>query len=514
MACEGPVWSCRACTLDNADVALECEVCGARRPGSWDCGACTFLNGPIAVSCTACGTPRPALKKPKKGEAWRPANHLLNMTKSQPRSREPHHIPASRRTRHTPTYGRGQFVQSACRLILGQSGTGWRNVWRVDMCCSELPSCPICLDEPSIPRVGECGHVLCLICALRHLQVSSTCPICGVSPLMSEDFRPVRLELLTAPKGGEQEWNFQLVRRSGDHIGLPNSEKSRQMPHEGDPGWRFSRRVRGDSSIHLDLIHAELHHLEADLPTDDTTSDQCIKIAIRQLQDQLMSMSNAAPQEDLKALHPLPDKQSHPMMGQAEDSRETTVVFYQSEDGQLLFLEPHLTKQLLANYGTWGALPHAVSLSPIHCVRNETLTPELQRRHRFLEHLPLGEVTFADGEVVVRSEKDSQTQVPNWKSGNRCMNDARCKNRGPKKYAGAPGRSQCSREAAYPSIVNKPQQSTASTEQPACSKCVVSTSDERSPVSGAPTIYTDSATDIPPHKGLPVKRDGWSDDDS
>ncbi|CAK9093356.1 unnamed protein product [Durusdinium trenchii] len=96
---------------------------------------------------------------------------------------------------------------------------------------------------------------------------------------------------------------------------------------------------------------------------------------------------------------------------ETEDGGAETLVFYQSSDGQLIFLEPHLMKQLLSSYSTWARLPPSVLLKPLKSMRQEALTDEMKKRHRFLQHLPSDAagnlIAFADGEVLAGDEGKS-----------------------------------------------------------------------------------------------------------
>lgn len=234
-----------------------------------------------------------------------------------------------------------------------------------------------------MPRITECGHVFCLICALKHLQSANSCAICGGGPLLFSELRPVRLELQTNPAGCLEAWTFKLVRRTGDwHIGLAEDAapavEAAELPKEGSPGWRFARRVQGCPDVRLDFLHAELRAMEGKSLSSDLTS--LLRPAMQQLRQELCVP--AAPAGGPPSL-------------QAPD----VVVFYQSDDGQLLFLEPSLTKQLLGRFHSWSALPRTVKLR-LQKLRAETLTDELRRRHRFLKHLR-GQVTFADGQIIL-----------------------------------------------------------------------------------------------------------------
>ncbi|CAB9509876.1 RING finger protein 10 [Seminavis robusta] len=72
---------------------------------------------------------------------------------------------------------------------------------------SSTMSCPICLDGLVCARITKCGHVFCISCLLRHVQVHAQsnpythvkCPCCAV-PLLVPDLRPVILVSSWTPK--------------------------------------------------------------------------------------------------------------------------------------------------------------------------------------------------------------------------------------------------------------------------------------------------------------------------
>lgn len=394
------LWSCPACTFENTAMADVCDICGAPRPGSWACSTCTLLNQTRADFCTACNTPRQARSQPKRGERWRPADHLL-AARPPPRVQAQSQVTRSGRgrgQRAAPAYGRGQFVRSSCRLVLGGDPPClWKNVWRVDMRCTELPKCPICLEDPCVRRVPECGHVLCLVCALRQMDNARTCAICGKGPILLEDLRPVQLEEVPGIQVGAEGVPFQLVRRVGTFVSLPGQPHppaGKQIASEGEPGWYFSPKVRGDPGKRLDRIHSELRTLEAEF---SESRDPVVRRALEHLQDELPKAMRE---------HSGVSQEAAPIASLGSD--DAVLVFYQIADGRPIFLEPQLTKQLLASFGSWGSLPHSLVLRGVTGVREEMVTKELQRWHRFLAHLPEGEVAFLEGEV----DSPDRTEAP------------------------------------------------------------------------------------------------------
>lgn len=378
------MWQCQACTLENPDASSQCEACLSPQPGAWTCASCTFANVAGAESCSACDAPRrkAAGKKSKGGATWQSADHLLNLQPA-PRAKASGSAPPRRCVPTARPLARGQFVQGTCRLILATENEGWPFVVRVDWQCTESPQCPVCLEIPQVPRVAECGHPLCLPCATRYLEgASQKCPVCG-GLLRQEELRPVVWEIVTPPTI-KQTWKFQLVRRAGSSIGHP-SQKTTEFTQEGDPGWQFARRVLADFQAHRERLYDECRLLEK------LGDEPGVRSALKLLQNQL---------EDSATAFVMPKEAAGKPKVISEDDK--IIVFYQSSDGQLVFLEPSVTKRLLASYGCWADLPWELSLRIRH-VRKETVSDDLRWRHRFLAHLPAGEILFADGDECLQA---------------------------------------------------------------------------------------------------------------
>ncbi|KAK4058381.1 hypothetical protein OIO90_000539 [Microbotryomycetes sp. JL221] len=66
----------------------------------------------------------------------------------------------------------------------------------VDNDSNGIPTCPICLSEPTAPRMTKCGHVFCLPCMLHYLALADgtkwrKCPVCWDS-VYAKDLKAVR----------------------------------------------------------------------------------------------------------------------------------------------------------------------------------------------------------------------------------------------------------------------------------------------------------------------------------
>ncbi|CAK0788597.1 unnamed protein product [Prorocentrum cordatum] len=396
-------WSCGACTLENHAGAASCEVCGAPRPpaagnagaSQWACAQCTLLNPIADVACCACGALRLAAAGSSGGAA------------------------AARRSKK----GR---VRSGC--VPPRAGRGRRRLGR--RAARRLPvprraRVPDLPGRPSVPRLTECGHAFCLLCALRHMEISRACPVCTAA-MRLDDLRPVSFELIDAFEEGADR-RFLLVRRSRLWLELASCDLSGYrypLTLEGRPGWLLARRVIADPGARLSRLHAECRELEA------APQDPLAQGALDALRAQLPS-ATAASERDVSS-----------SAAERVEQFETgeLINFYQSDDGQLAFLENAVTKQLLARFGRWGDLPPEVTVR-VRGTRSETLSDELRRRHRFLDHLRGGEVTFVDGQVLLPAGAAGVVEGPARAASSQAGSSGRSdRAAGPR--GSAPGRSQ------------------------------------------------------------------------
>jgi len=130
--------------------------------------------------------------------------------------------------------------------------------------------------------------------------------------------------------------------------------------------------------------------MQAEVKQLEDVDDPALVSVQDQLQDQVVKAASATNAPEPQTWGPSADNVVE----------ATPMLFYQSEDAQLIFLEPALTKQLLERHGDWGSLPQRVTLRQLEGLREEGVTEELQWRHRFLWHLLGSQVTFASGAIA------------------------------------------------------------------------------------------------------------------
>lgn len=129
-------------------------------------------------------------------------NHLLNF-QLPPRSR-PTPLPHRRAKTSSIPFNKERFINANHRFLVKPTGDytvqmvdpdvylDWHDILQVIMATPDepqhasstftRPNCPICLSEPTSPRVTKCGHVFCYPCILHYLDMEETkgrtCPIC------------------------------------------------------------------------------------------------------------------------------------------------------------------------------------------------------------------------------------------------------------------------------------------------------------------------------------------------
>ena len=195
-------------------------MAGAAPEEEWSCSACTFFNPLSALFCTMCDTPIPMLldnKNKKKKNAAKMSNQLLQFKAYTPKR----DAAASSATTFTATHPNQTYcqlpktklnnkinknlhpnrlnpnfhlivkpdhhtskMQTPKSIHPDQPPPEWTSVHALRLNTHEDTCCPICLSEtPTAPQVGPCGHIVCLVCALRLIDATGSslakCPICA-----------------------------------------------------------------------------------------------------------------------------------------------------------------------------------------------------------------------------------------------------------------------------------------------------------------------------------------------
>lgn len=134
----------------------------------------------------------------------------------------------------------------------------WANVLQIVASPNtQAASCPICLGEPTAPRMAKCGHIFCLPCLIRYMHSEDSnaanhekrarwkkCPICFDSIYITET-RPVRWYLgqeSEPPREGGDVVLRLIKRKTGSTLGMPRESADTVAKGEAVP-WYFAAEV-------------------------------------------------------------------------------------------------------------------------------------------------------------------------------------------------------------------------------------------------------------------------------
>lgn len=334
---------------------------------------------------------RTGQRNTKKGRIM---NDLVSFQSYRPAPAEYNH----RRTRRAaPNFHKEDYVTVSCQFVVEEgdwreltqvdTSVSWTDVVQVRLPCEELSSCPICLFPPVCPLSPVCGHAMCYVCALRFGDAcpGGDCPICH-KPLILDDFRPLK----TYPRekfGVGEEIVLSLVsRRKGDKIVTPAGEQKPvfQVPNISDEwGSRFSSVVTASPE---QILQAVFRCQEEELKTqmclleDDKELEPYIVRALAEVAKQTSSCFEKIETHQKMPKKKVDSEQTHP---------EKLITFYQSSDGQPIFMHPLNSRCLIHEYGSIEQCPPNLECK-ILALEFHTQSPDTRNRYRYFSHLPLG----------------------------------------------------------------------------------------------------------------------------
>lgn len=167
----------------------------------------------------------------------------------------------------------------------------WNNVLQIiASSTTQAASCPICLSEPTAPRMAKCGHIFCTSCLIRYMHSEDAanpppekkarwkkCPICWDSIYISET-RPVRWyvgEEGEPPREGHDVVLRLVKRRSGQTLAMPR-ESAEAVPKEENIPWYFAAEVmdyarvmKGSEDYMLEQYDEALQAIEVQQKEDE-----------------------------------------------------------------------------------------------------------------------------------------------------------------------------------------------------------------------------------------------------
>lgn len=324
----------------------------------------------------------------------------------------------------------------------------WDLIEQIRLQSSEVLSCPICLYPPVAAKMTRCGHVFCWPCMLHYLALSDKawrkCPIC-YEAVHKHDLRSVvAIPHVQLSVGAEVTMRL-MKRERGSLVALPVGQCGIRPTDQ-----LLSVSETAVDTVHskllvatprevMNIIDHERRELEKQLSEEEDCPETCfIEQAIGLLGERSADLSGK-----VEELEPCSDNQpavvceyspveevAVPSQGQQEeDSSEETsrsryesvsseglgsddgstaitvedleiptgqsgapplkhFYFYQAADGQYTYLHAMNVRMLEHCY---GSLEHCPPVLTGRIVEKESgsMTEELRRRLRYLQHLPV-----------------------------------------------------------------------------------------------------------------------------
>ncbi|XP_053665091.1 RING finger protein 10 [Anopheles marshallii] len=327
----------------------------------------------------------------------------------------------------------------------------WGKVEQIHVLSSEEPQCPICLYPPVAAKMTKCGHVFCWPCILHYLALSDKtwrkCPIC-YEAIHLPDLRSAVSKPFHAYGTGEYV-TLQLMRREkgtmkvvevNDELLMANTHPmvGTSIPHfDAAVGNSIlTKLLLTDTVQMMRIMEREQSELENQLVSDGAEAPE--NIFVQQALD-ILAERRTTLKASKAIMFPVPvekivsgisvsssvsddvtEQQSEDVLDGAAQAMSTgserssdfmideesnfTVgdidivptaqcagehyYFYQSLDGQPLFLHSINSRMLQTMYGSLDHSPHRITGRVVQkdsCSMDENL----RRRLKYLEHLPV-----------------------------------------------------------------------------------------------------------------------------
>ena len=284
------------------------------------------------------------------------------------------------------------------------TGVEWNLLFAAIAHVQEEYCCPICLFQPCCPRLTKCGHIICADCLdqLFHQKTDKLplCPICN-EVLYKDDI--VRCKCVYHPnKLTNSNITFAKVfKYISDNICFCSHGELDTLRTASDPLNRFTRFSIADSRFIDQMYKSELEQLEKqkEIYAEYECPEKIVSID-KIIADVKKEMENKVVDDHIKFY-----------IGKHKPN-ETKVCFYQSNDGQLVFLNEFCRRLLIEQFGSLENAPDIIETTVI----NSTI-----ERDRLFSHVPHGgecTTVFADlthilsPEVLERNRLEIKANTP------------------------------------------------------------------------------------------------------
>ena len=281
--------------------------------------------------------------------------------------------------------------------------------------------CPICLEEPILPRMDKCGHIFCLSCIITMCKykdsVYALCPFCKSHDINAINSKRVSLKKMLPIKIGE-EITFKLLAK-GKQSKFPDFyynlvELLPKAPLAQEPSSMVTYiSVDTDSEV-LKIIKNDLDTLEENKNIiiercGKEIKDEIAKLLTNELTD--FETNLKIYDEHGRATKPEKSLDCFNFIIDVEKQIERFDLFYQNLDRRFVLLEPDLSSRLITTYKKSVKGLRADLSGTVLAIRTIKVTPLVHKETNLL-NIPLGAmVTF----VTIDIEKLRYKYAPNKK---------------------------------------------------------------------------------------------------
>lgn len=389
----------------------------------------------------------------KQGSKKVSLNHLLNFHLAPLETRDVGTRRAAFNRNKHPKYNKELFLQANCQFIARSDGNysvheknpdilvEWPFIEEIRLPSYEVPSCPICLYSPIAAKITRCGHIYCWPCILHYLALTDRtwqkCPIC-FEAVHKTELKSVSLQIRKSFNVGDEISMCLMKRVKGSLFSTPvvcESPKKLCSVNTDDDVARFQKLLLADKKDIYSIIERERSELKEVYLKEKDTPEACfIESALKLLEERetnINSKPEITPGEDKLS----PDSEacnntyqrSHHESISSTDSHEEIFAFdladqngdsqmsecttkclqtsatcdmspdsekkgisyfYQAEDGQHIYLHNINVRMLIKEYGSLeNSFP--VIKANIVAIESVSMTENLRKRLRYLQHLPL-----------------------------------------------------------------------------------------------------------------------------
>ncbi|KAI0980138.1 hypothetical protein GJ496_009692 [Pomphorhynchus laevis] len=279
-------------------------------------------------------------------------------------------------------FDKNQYLRAVYKFLVpkGVLKLNWSQTIEVHLCDCEKIVCPICLQDPVAGRITRCGHIFCFPCILQFFTMTSDkyprCPVC---------WKCISIVALKCFK-----FCHKTKFVNGSNIDL----LLMRICHQNNLVEPVDISIFPDlSTSHFNGPLIAVDDVEQCL--EDQRDRQRAELEFR-LQCDLADGASLSAEFDQIALnnienleHSFTSVQGDVYNGSALNDQKSYSYFYQSNDGQRIYMHPLNVKCLLKEYNDLTLCPRHVNANIVAIESNYILSANMSA-YKYLRHLPVG----------------------------------------------------------------------------------------------------------------------------